>query len=137
MGASSRAVAATAGARRPNGADWVAVTVTETFFSVDVEDMGRAIAFYVNALGAALEFSSERWSSLRIAGVRVGLALHSEPETKEVGLHFAVGDLARKCVEVERAGGCVASSPTEVAPGVVIVRVTDTEGNTFTLTDTG
>ncbi len=53
--------------------------VTETFFAVEVEDMQRAIAFYVSALGATVMFSSAGWSSLRIAGVRVGLALSSEP----------------------------------------------------------
>jgi len=110
------------------------VTVTETFFSVDVEDMQRAIAFYVNAFGAAVPFSSAGWTSLRIAGVRLGLALAAEPSAGAVGLHFAVRDLAAARSAVERAGGAVASSPYEVAPGVMVVGVTDTEGNTFTLT---
>ncbi len=110
------------------------MSVTETFFSVDVEDMQRATAFYVNALGATVVFSSAEWASLRIAGVRVGLALTSENMVSRVGLHFAVDDLTIARAEVERAGGCVVSSPVEVAPGVVIVRCDDTEGNTFTLT---
>jgi predicted enzyme related to lactoylglutathione lyase len=110
------------------------VSVTETFFSVDVEDMARATAFYGYAFDATVLFSSARWCSVRIAGVRIGLALVQQAETKRVGLHFAVPDLADACARVERAGGFVASTPMEVAPGVVIVRVTDTEGNTFTLT---
>ena len=109
------------------------MSVTEAFFSVDVEDMQRATAFYVNAFGATVVFSSARWSSLRIAGVRIGLAQVPEGAASRVGLHFAVSDLANASAAVERAGGCVASTPMEVAPGVVIVRVTDTEGNTFTL----
>jgi predicted enzyme related to lactoylglutathione lyase len=109
--------------------------VTETFFSVEVEDLQRATAFYVNALGATVVFSSAGWSSLRIAGVRVGLAPGLEHMTsRAVGLHFAVSDLAIARADVERAGGCIVSSPVEVAPGVVIVRCDDTEGNTFTLT---
>ena len=95
--------------------------------------MPRAIAFYVNALGATVVFSSAGWSSLRIAGVRVGLALSSE-RTASVGLHFAVSDLAAARAEVEHAGGCIVSSAFEVAPGVVIVQCDDTEGNSFTLT---
>jgi predicted enzyme related to lactoylglutathione lyase len=110
------------------------VSVAETFFSVEVKDMQRAVAFYVSALGATVPFSSPGWTSLRIAGVRLGLALASEPTAAAVGLHFAVTDLADACAAVERAGGYVASSPLEVAPGVVVLSATDTEGNTFTLT---
>jgi predicted enzyme related to lactoylglutathione lyase len=123
------------GCRGPvNREDSISVAVTETFFAVEVEDMQRAIAFYVSALGATVVFSSAGWSSLRIAGVRVGLALSSERMASTVGLHFAVSDLAIARAEVERAGGCIVSSAVEVAPGVVIVRCDDTEGNTFTLT---
>lgn len=110
------------------------MAVVETFFSVEVADMHRATAFYVNALGAAVVFSSAGWSSLRIAGVRVGLALGTEHVAGPTGLHFAVPDLATACSEVERAGGLVVSSPVQVAPGVVVVRCDDTEGNGFTLT---
>jgi predicted enzyme related to lactoylglutathione lyase len=109
------------------------VSVTETFFSVEVRDMQRAIAFYGGALGASVLFASQSWSSLRIAGVRLGLALNEEREDARVGLHFAVSDLRAARLAVERAGG-VSASPFEVAPGVVAVAVTDTEGNTFTLT---
>jgi predicted enzyme related to lactoylglutathione lyase len=108
--------------------------VTETFFSVEVNDMQRAMAFYVGAFGATVVFSPAGWSSLRIAGVRVGLALNADGCNARTGLHFAVDDLAAACAAVERAGGCVVASPTEVAPGVVVVEVTDTEGNTLTLT---
>jgi predicted enzyme related to lactoylglutathione lyase len=123
------------GGRGPaNRGDSLSVTVTETFFAVEVEDMQRAVAFYVNALGATVVFSSAGWSSLRIAGVRVGLALSSDRVANTVGLHFTVSDLATARAMVERAGGCIVSSAVEVAPGVVIVRCDDTEGNTFTLT---
>jgi predicted enzyme related to lactoylglutathione lyase len=122
------------GGGRANRADSPPVSVTETFFSVEVEDMQRATAFYVHALGATVVFSSAGWSSLRIAGVRVGLALNLEHVASRVGLHFAVSDLTIARAEVERAGGFMASSPVEVAPGVVIVRCDDTEGNSFTLT---
>jgi predicted enzyme related to lactoylglutathione lyase len=108
--------------------------VTETFFSVAVLDMERATAFYVGAFGATVLFASPRWTSLRIAGVRIGLALNEDGGGGPIGLHFAVDDLAAAGVAVERAGGEVASSRVEVAPGVVVCRVTDTEGNTFVLT---
>jgi hypothetical protein len=37
------------------------IAVTETF-SVDVDDMARAIAFYVGAFGATVTFASPAWS---------------------------------------------------------------------------
>jgi predicted enzyme related to lactoylglutathione lyase len=109
------------------------MTVIETFFSVDVGDMARATAFYVDALGATVAFASPVWSSLRIAGVRVGLFLHPERMQGRVGLHFAVSDLESARAAVEQAGGRCVTPPVEVAPGVVVADVADTEGNTFTL----
>jgi predicted enzyme related to lactoylglutathione lyase len=109
------------------------VTVTETFFSVGVRDMERATRFYVDALGASVAFQSPAWSSLRIAGVRLGLFLHPEHLDGTIGLHFVVSDLLEARSAVERAGGQTVTASTEVAPGIVVADVTDTEGNTFTL----
>jgi predicted enzyme related to lactoylglutathione lyase len=109
------------------------MTVTETFFSVDVGDMERATAFYVAALGARVSFPSPRWTSLHIAGVRIGLFLHPERVAGRIGLHFAVDDLAAACADIERAGGRIVTPATEVAPGVVIANVADSEGNVVTL----
>ena len=104
--------------------------VTETFFAVLVTDMQRAIAFYSSALAAQVKFSSPGWTSLMIAGVRVGLAHPGTPGP--TGLHFAVADLKQASAAIERAGGRC-DAPVEVAPGVIIACATDTEGNGFTL----
>jgi len=95
--------------------------------------MRRATAFYVEALGAEVAFAAAAWSSLRIAGVRVGLALSPAYAGSRVGLHFAVDDLAAARARVERAGGRVLTASVEFAPGVVVAEVADTEGNAFTL----
>jgi predicted enzyme related to lactoylglutathione lyase len=110
------------------------MTVLETFFSVDVDDMQRASAFYVAALGADVMSASARWSSLRIAGVRLGLFLHPGHAPGRVGLHFAVRDLAAACADIERAGGRIVAPSISPAPGVVLAEVIDSEGNSFTLT---
>jgi predicted enzyme related to lactoylglutathione lyase len=109
------------------------MVVAETFFSLGVRDMERATAFYVGALGASVSFSSPGWSSLHIAGVRVGLFPDPEHEPSRVGLHFVVDDLAAAEASVKRVGGRVEVSAAEVAPGVLVSDVTDTEGNTFSL----
>jgi predicted enzyme related to lactoylglutathione lyase len=109
------------------------VKVSETFFGVEVADMQRAAAFYVEALGATVAFTSPAWSSLRIAGVRLGLALRADHAAAKIGLHFVVDDLAAARAAVAGAGGRASGPAVEVAPGVFIADVTDTEGNTFTL----
>ena len=103
--------------------------VTETFFAVLVTDMQRAIAFYSTALGAQVKFSTPGWTSLMIAGVRLGLAPGTPGPT---GLHFAVADLKQASAAIERAGGRC-DAPVELQPGIVIANATDTEGNGFTL----
>lgn len=107
--------------------------VLETFFGLGVGDMQRAIAFYVDALGASVAFTSPDWSSLVIAGVRVGLFLDAEHAPGRVGVHFAVDDLPAARASARRAGGWSEGAALEVASGVVIAEATDTEGNTFTL----
>jgi hypothetical protein len=79
-------------------------------------------------------FASPEWSSLSIAGVRIGLALTRGHSGAWTGLHFAVRELARALEAVERSGGSADDGPTEVAPGVVIAEVSDSEANTLMLT---
>ena len=107
--------------------------VTETFFSLEVRDMQRATAFYVGALGADVTYASERWSSLSIAGVRVGLFLHPEHPGGRVGLHFAVDDRVAARAARARAARRVGNPPHPRSTGVGYGGVADPEGNTFTL----
>ena len=107
--------------------------VTETFFSVVVDDMARATAFYVSAFAATVAYATPTWSSLFIAGVRVGLFAGERAGHARIGLHFVVDDLAAACREVEAAGGRVAAPAFEAAPGVVLAEVEDTEGNVVIL----
>ncbi len=108
-------------------------TVTETFFAIDVADMARAIEFYRRALGADVMFESARWTSIKLAGVRLGLALAPGYPGGRNGLHLAVIDLPAARAAITAAGGVATAAPVEVAPGVVIVEVGDSEGNRFIL----
>jgi predicted enzyme related to lactoylglutathione lyase len=108
------------------------VQVTETFFALEVADMARASAFYQTVFGATVRFASAVWTSLDVAGVRIGLA-PSERAGASSGLHFAVTDLAEACRDVERGGGRVLRAREEVAPGITLASIADTEGNAVTL----
>jgi predicted enzyme related to lactoylglutathione lyase len=107
--------------------------VRETFLSIPVADMERARRFYVSAFDASVRYESPVWSSLRIAGVRLGLNASPHDAGSRTGLHFVVDDLAFACEAIVSAGGEVAAHPSEVQPGVVLADVADTEGNIFTL----
>ena len=107
--------------------------VRETFFSIEVKDMQRAAAFYVAALGATVILSSPGWTALHIAGVRLALAWNPDHAACRVGLHFAVDDLRDACAQIEAAGGQLVAASVEVAPGITVADVSDTEDNTFSL----
>jgi predicted enzyme related to lactoylglutathione lyase len=111
----------------------LAAAVTELFVSIHVADMSRATAFYTGAFGANASFASLAWSSLMIAGVRLGLFYDAAYEGGRTGLHLVVTDLAVALAAVEAAGGRVVVAPIEVAAGVVIAEVADPEGNLLTL----
>jgi predicted enzyme related to lactoylglutathione lyase len=109
--------------------------VKETFLSLAVTNMERATTFYAQAFGATIAYASERWSSLIIAGVRLGLALKDDHDgDQQCGLHFVVDDLQIAGNEVRRAGG-TALGPRTVVPGLRFVEASDTEGNSFFLTE--
>jgi predicted enzyme related to lactoylglutathione lyase len=107
--------------------------VRETFLSIPVADMERARRFYVGAFNASVQYESPVWSSLRIAGVRLGLNASPHDAGNRTGFHFVVDDLAFACEVAVRAGGEVVAHPNEVQPGVFLAEVADTEGNIFTL----
>lgn len=107
--------------------------VAETFLSLSVADMDRAATFYSKSLGAATTWASPRWSSLKVAGVRIGLFANPGYGGGRVGLHFAVTDLDAACASIERAGGRIVAPVSQVAPGVLVAEVSDTEGNIFSL----
>ncbi len=107
------------------------MSVTETFFALHVRDMERARRFYAAAFGAQENATTPRWTSLRIAGVRVGLSLGGEPGP--TGLHFAVQNLRATIDQVTGAGGAMTMAPTDLGGGVTIAGVRDSEGNELKL----
>jgi hypothetical protein len=86
-----------------------------------------------SAFDASVQYESPGWSSLRIAGVRLGLNANPDDAGSRTGLHFVVDDLALACEAIVSAGGEVVAQPSEVQPGVVLADVADTEGSILTL----
>lgn len=115
----------------------MAFAVVETFLSLGVASMERAATFYAGSLGAVATWTSPRWSSLKLAGVRIGLFEDPAHGGGRTGLHVVVTDLGAACAAVERAGGTIVFPAHQVAPGVLVAEVSDTEGNVFSLQESG
>lgn len=114
----------------------MAVTIEKTYLMLMVADMDRAVAFYRDALGLAVETQSPWWSELRSGGATV--ALHGGGEAMaHTGLGFHVDDLDAAVAAVEAHGGAVASPATDrPQEGIRLAEVRDTEGNGFSLGQT-
>ena len=108
------------------------------YFVVYVADMDRATKFYEETFDALVGFRSPEWTSLRIAGVSIGLHGGSDTTPRSIGLGFDVDDLDGACAAVARAGGAVVKAPEKRADaGITLAEVVDTEGNQFSLTLAG
>jgi predicted enzyme related to lactoylglutathione lyase len=107
--------------------------VAETFLSISVGDMDRAVSFYSRSLGATTTWTSPRWSSLVVAGVRIGLFFSPAHSGGRVGLHFVVTNIQAACAAVTAGGGKIVTPASEIAPGVHAAETADTEGNIFWL----
>jgi predicted enzyme related to lactoylglutathione lyase len=111
------------------------MTVVGTYFVIYVNDMDRATAFYKDALGAHVGFSSPEWTSLSIAGTSVGLHAGADTNERIIGFGVDVDDLDAACSAVTACGGRLIDAPQELPEeGITIAKVADTEGNVFSMT---
>ena len=107
--------------------------MTRTYFTLNVEDMARALAFYREVLGPVVRYESETWSELKLGDATV--ALHAgSGRPRDSGLAVEVVDLDAACEAVRRTGGQLLGGPTWRDERRV-AEVTDSEGNAFTLVD--
>jgi predicted enzyme related to lactoylglutathione lyase len=115
------------------------MNVLKTYFMLLVTDMDRAAAFYTRALHLKERFRSPEWSELDSGGATI--ALHAGKKahvSTETGLGFEVDDVNAACVRVKEAGGTIVSAPKQQEHvDLRLAVVADTEGNTFTLAQTG
>ncbi len=108
------------------------MSVTRTYFTLNVADMARAIAFYEGVLGPVVRLRGAEWSELKLGDATV--ALHAAGgRPRDTGLVIEVDDLDAACDAVVAGGGTVASLPQPLPDGTRMADVVDTEGNGFAL----
>ena len=109
--------------------------VERTKYIIWAADMGRAVKFYNEALGADVVKESEVVSELTIAGATIGIHGGGEGKKTWTGMSFQVPDVVTGAAEVVAAGGTCDRKPQEEdgeAPHLAMC--SDTEGNQIMLT---
>jgi predicted enzyme related to lactoylglutathione lyase len=104
--------------------------ITRFYFMLQVDDMDRAIGFYVGALGTELRHRSPELSELHVGDVTICLKAGAPAGRRATGLMLEVDDLAVARAAIVAAGGEVRSSPG--GPGAAL-EAADTEGNLLTI----
>lgn len=109
------------------------------YVNVFVSDLDRALAFYRDALGLALEHAAPEhgYASLSAGPVRLGLAVAGEAQRELVGRHTGVG-LAVSDLEAEHArladrGVAFPMPPSRQPWGGFMALVADPDGNVLYL----
>jgi predicted enzyme related to lactoylglutathione lyase len=109
----------------------VTVNITKTYFMLSVSDMDRAVVFYRDVIGLAVDFESPFWSELHWRDATIALHGGGADEERESWLGFHVADLDAALAEVEAAGARRGEERTE--GGARLVAVVDPFGNRLTL----
>ncbi len=109
--------------------------VLAAYTLVFVKDMARAVAFYRDALGLTVRFSTPDWSELEIAGAIIALHAGRTGGEAETPLGFKVLNVDAVVNRIVERGGFILA-PKRQAPGEpAIVKAGDTEGNLFFLSE--
>jgi predicted enzyme related to lactoylglutathione lyase len=112
--------------------------VIRTYFMLMVTDMGRAASFYKRAFGLGERFQSPDWTELDSSGTTVALHGGRREGVVETGLGFEVDDIEAACVRVREAGGTIVEPPRQQEDvDLRLATAADTEGNTFSIVETG
>ena len=110
-----------------------------SYVNVFVTDLDKAIAFYRDRLGLALQFSSAEhgYASFAAGAVRLGVALPGVDHADLVGRHTGVGlevaDLEAEHARLAGLGVHFTMPPTRQPWGGFMAMISDTEGNVFYL----
>lgn len=106
-----------------------------SYVNIFVTDLDRAIAFYGDMLGLALQFSSPEhgYASFAAGAVRLGVALPGTDHADLVGRHTGVGlevaDLEAEHARLAGLGVRFTMPPTRQPWGGFMAMISDADGN--------
>jgi len=109
------------------------------YVNVFVSDLGRAIGFYRDTLGLALQHAAEEhgYASFQAGAVSLGLAVPGEDQGELVGRHtgvgFAVADLEAEHARLAGEGVAFTMPPSRQPWGGFMATFTDPDGNVYYL----
>lgn len=95
-----------------------------------VRDVDQAKAMFAALFGVAPHVDSPYYVGFSVDGNEIGLI----PNGHEQGMsgpepYYDVDDIAATIAALEAAGGVVLQPPTDVAAGLLVAKVKDTDGN--------
>jgi predicted enzyme related to lactoylglutathione lyase len=112
------------------------LTVTGAFVVLQVQDMGRAVAFWRDAMGLPSRLETRGFAELDAGSTVLALQLGGGAEPRRTALGLDVDDLDACCTAIALGGGRVLRAPEDSAtPGLRVATAEDTEGNGFLLTE--
>ena len=111
------------------------VKVLGVKYQLLAQDMDRAVAFYRDALGLELRFTSPSGSEVALGEAVVALHGGGDGSEHPTGLGFVVDDIHAATDALPAAGASLLSPPVhKVDEGVWLADLVDPEGNTFFIT---
>lgn len=109
------------------------------YVNVFVSDLSRALAFYKDALGLSVQFSSPEhgYASVAAGDIRLGLAVPNREQAELTGRHTGIGievaNLEGEYLRLSELGVTFTMPPTKQPWGGFMALVSDPDGNVFYL----
>ncbi|MBL49816.1 MAG: glyoxalase [Roseibacillus sp.] len=109
--------------------------VERTKYIIWAANMGRALAFYRDVLGATVTRESDVISEIEVAGATIGIHGGGGGKRTWTGMSFQVADVVAGAREIVAAGGQLSHEPTSDEPGEPphLAMCVDPEGNEIML----
>lgn len=103
-----------------------------------VRDLDAAKAVHIALLGTEPHTDQPFYVGFNVGGVEIGLDPHGHEKGMTAPVpYISVADLDAMLAEVQKAGARLTGEPQDVGRGTRIATVTDTDGNTLGLIQSG
>jgi len=121
--------------KRSKQADTSPMKVEKVKYVLWAADWKRCLGFYRDLFAGEIQFESEVWSEIVIAGATIGVHGGGEGKRTWTGLSFQLDDLRQGIQALTACGGTLASEPNDTPEDPLHLSMCiDPEGNEFMMT---
>ena len=109
--------------------------VQKVKYALWAADWERCLHFYRDLFGGKINFASEVWSEIVIAGATIGIHGGGEGKRTWTGLSFQVDDIRAAITKLKEHGGDLTREPTDTEEDPLhLAMCIDPDGNEFMIT---